>query len=81
MTVIADLERRGTAGYVSPTPLFWAYLGMGDKDKAFEWLDRAIDEFAFIVIMGLKTQPLFDPLRDDPRFGAALVKARLDQAK
>ena len=81
MTVIADLERRGTAGYVSPTPLFWAYLGMGDKDKTFEWLDRAIDEFAFIVIMGLKTQPLFDPLHDDPRFGAALVKARLDQAK
>ncbi|MCZ6659535.1 MAG: hypothetical protein O7C67_19795 [Gammaproteobacteria bacterium] len=58
--------------------MFWAYLGIGDKDKTFEWLDRAIDEFAFIVIMGLKTQPLFDSIRDDPRFAAALAKARLD---
>jgi TolB-like protein/Flp pilus assembly protein TadD len=75
--IINALERRSATSYVSPTALFWAYLGTDDLDKTFEWLDRVVEEYAFIVILGLKTYPWFDPIRDDPRFAAALTKAGL----
>ena len=41
------------------------YTGLGDKDKAFEYLDRAR---AARGIVGVRVDPLFDPLRSDPRF-------------
>ena len=41
--------------------------GMGDKAQAFEWLDKAFQDRSFFL-MRLKVEPLFDSLRDDPRF-------------
>ena len=75
--IIEDLERRAATGYVSPSSLFWGYLGTEDRDKTFEMLDRVVEEYAFIVILGMKSYPWFDPIRDDPRFAAALAKAGL----
>lgn len=41
------------------------YAGLGDFDRAFFWLDRALDDYSFRPsVMG----PLFDELRADPRF-------------
>jgi len=45
---------------------------LGEKDAAFEWLEKAFQEHTSFVAY-LKVHPLFDGLRDDPRF-AALVK-------
>ncbi len=75
--IIADLERRAATGYVSPSSLFWGYLGTEDRDKTFEMLDHVVDEYAFIVILGMKSYPWFDPIRDDPRYADALAKAGL----
>ena len=44
-----------------------AYSGMNDKDKAIASLQRAYREHANSLVM-LKVEPIFDPLRDDPRF-------------
>src|SRR5581483_6268543 len=47
------------------------YIGLGDKDQAFHWLHRAIDQKDLAPF--LTCDPLFDPLRMDCRF-VSLVK-------
>jgi tetratricopeptide (TPR) repeat protein len=43
------------------------YAGLGEKDQAFEWLDKAYEE-RDKGLMYLKAEPALDPLRSDPRF-------------
>ena len=52
---------------VSPYYVALAYAGIGDKDGAFTWLDKALRERAG-PFNELNADPLFDPLRNDPRF-------------
>ena len=44
-----------------------AYAGLGDKDRAFQWLERAFEERA-IMLQQVQVEPFLDPLRDDPHF-------------
>jgi eukaryotic-like serine/threonine-protein kinase len=51
----------------------WAivYAGLGEKDKAFEWLEKAYAERSLggpFLTLGIKVEPLYDPLRSDPRW-------------
>lgn len=57
---------------VSPYYIAVGYAGLGDKDRAFEFLDRAYREQAS-MLQYLKIQPTLESLRADPRFGE-LVK-------
>ena len=75
--IIDDLQRMEEGGYVSPSGYFWAYLGLGQLDQAFEWLNRAIEQNSFLIIMTMKTHPALAPMRSDPRFEEALAKAGL----
>jgi hypothetical protein len=43
------------------------YAGLGDKEKAFVWLEKAYAERAS-QLSWVKVDPTFDPLRSDPRF-------------
>jgi hypothetical protein len=43
------------------------YAALGDNDQAFALLNRAFDERDFILTL-VKVEPMFDPLRSDPRF-------------
>jgi tetratricopeptide (TPR) repeat protein len=47
------------------------YVGLGDYDRAFEWLQRVVDERG--QMSTLKVADVWDPLRSDPRFGTLLV--------
>ena len=49
------------------------YVGLGDKDQAFSWLQKALDERSTWV-MYYRVEPRLDPLRADPRFAALLQK-------
>jgi TolB-like protein/DNA-binding winged helix-turn-helix (wHTH) protein/tetratricopeptide (TPR) repeat protein len=53
-----------------------AYVQIGDHDSAMAWLERLYAERG-AWIRGLKVQPLWDPLRGDPRFQDLLRRARL----
>jgi TolB-like protein/DNA-binding winged helix-turn-helix (wHTH) protein/Tfp pilus assembly protein PilF len=55
-----------------------AYAGT-DKDKAFAWLQQACSDHSNFL-SSLKVDPVFDPLRDDPRFEELLRCARLTPA-
>jgi TolB-like protein/predicted Zn-dependent protease len=67
--VLDELTRRREAGYIPAAAFVNAYLGLGDYERALEWLDRAFDERSNIVLH-LKVHPFFDPLRNDPRYAA-----------
>jgi len=57
-----------------PSAFVNAYIGLGDKDHAFEWLEKAYSQHSNIVTM-LKVDPIYDPLRSDPRFTNLLRRA------
>jgi eukaryotic-like serine/threonine-protein kinase len=65
--VIADLRGQLKNGYVAPTNFATVYCGLGDKDQAFAWLEKGYQQRDFWITF-LKGEPLFDPLRSDPRF-------------
>jgi TolB-like protein len=65
-----------TPGYYNALALAKAYVALGDRDRAFEWLDRANQEQTFWLIW-LRLDPLWAPLRSDPRFDALLARTKL----
>jgi TolB-like protein/Tfp pilus assembly protein PilF len=72
LRLLAELKRRKEAGYVPAGAFVNAYLGLGDNEQAFYWLEQAYKEQSNILQF-LKTHPYFDPIRNDPRF-ADLVR-------
>jgi tetratricopeptide (TPR) repeat protein len=70
------LDARASSGYVPPTSRAWIYIGLGELDRAFEWLDRAVDGRDQLM-MPIKSYAFLDPLRSDPRFAALLRKMNL----
>jgi len=80
LSLLEELKRRQRAGYVPAAAFVNAYLGLGDKEQAFAWLDRAYKEHSMILQL-LKVHPYFDPLRDDPRFKDLLRRVGLDEAR
>jgi len=58
------------------------YLGLGEKDKASEWLGKACDDEDEIAYLRdsntFKYEPLWDSLRSDPRFKLLLKKLHLE---
>jgi TolB-like protein/DNA-binding winged helix-turn-helix (wHTH) protein/Flp pilus assembly protein TadD len=80
LRLVAELKRRRQTGYVPAAALVNAYLGLGEKDEAFSWLEQAYKEHSSIL-QWIKVHPYFDPLRDDPRFADLLHRVGLDQAR
>jgi len=59
-------------------PMAFTYSSLGNKDRAFFWLDRAVEQRNWMIIY-LKRDPVWDPLRSDPRFAALLSRVGLPQ--
>ena len=64
---LAELAALSKRRYVSAFPIAWVYVGLGNKDRAFEWLEKAYGERACRLVY-LNVERAFDPLRSDPRF-------------
>jgi serine/threonine protein kinase/Flp pilus assembly protein TadD len=76
--ILAELREISQQRYVSPYLFAVVYLGLGDKDQAFVWLDKAFQDRSSFLIW-LKVEPQFDSLRDDPRFQDLLRRVGLPQ--
>jgi eukaryotic-like serine/threonine-protein kinase len=48
------------------------YAGLGDNGQAFAWLEKSVEE-RFVRLAYLAREPLWDPIRSDPRF-AGIVR-------
>jgi eukaryotic-like serine/threonine-protein kinase len=67
LAVLADLQTRAKSRYISPLDIATVYLGLGDTDAIFEWLERAFQTRASALVY-LAVDPRYDAVRDDPRF-------------
>ena len=67
MSVIRELETKFENKTADAKDIAVVYTGLGDKDKAFEWLEKAFAYRSFHLTT-LNIEPLFDPLHDDPRW-------------
>ena len=68
---LAELEARATREYVSPFLVAFAYAVAGDADRAFAWLDRALEDRSGWLI-DLRNLPAFSSLHEDPRYAVLL---------
>ena len=74
--IISQLQQISTERYVPSLYVALIYTGLGDKDQAFAWLDKAFAERCEYLVY-LPTEPTADPLRNDPRFPALLERLGL----
>jgi pentatricopeptide repeat protein len=72
LRLLEELKKRKSTGYVPAAAFVNGYLGLGENEQAFYWLEQAYKEKSDILQF-LKTHPYFDPIRSDPRF-ADLVR-------
>jgi tetratricopeptide (TPR) repeat protein len=70
---LEDLDRkRAEGGYVPAANYVFAHLRRGDFDEAFAWLPKMAAEPNWFALQ-LPVNPILDPLRNDPRFKAAVA--------
>lgn len=64
--------------YVTPAAIAWVYIGLGDKDQTFAWLEKAYAEQSNFIAY-FNVIPFVDSLRSDPRFGDLVRRVGLLQ--
>jgi len=67
LAVLDELKQLSAQKYVPPTSIALIYAGLGDKDRAFAWLEKGYEERSF-QMQWLNVEPRWDSLRSDPRF-------------
>ena len=71
--IITQLQDISKQMYVSAYDMASIYIGLGQSDEAFKWLEKAFEEHAYLLIY-LKVDPLMDPLRPKKHFKKILQK-------
>jgi TolB-like protein/DNA-binding winged helix-turn-helix (wHTH) protein/Flp pilus assembly protein TadD len=66
--ILHDLEQKSARREISPYIVATIYAGLGEKQKAFEFLEKAIEERSVELSWSLKADPRLDSLRSDARF-------------
>ena len=76
LATLDEMRRIAKPRDPSPFRLAYVHIGLGETDRAFEWLEKAIEARDWQMAM-LKVEPAFDDLRSDPRFAALLERVGL----
>ena len=74
--ILDRLIERSKSSFVAPTIVAMIYAGMGDREKAFEWLEKAAQVKDPQLVFLTLDHPWFE-LRSDPRFLEILKTAGL----
>lgn len=72
------LGQLGTHGMLDPLCFAIAYIGTGDNNQALGWLEKAYAERSS-SLTALKVDPIYDPLRGEPRFQELLRRVGLEK--
>ena len=75
--VLAELQEITKRRYVSPYDVATIYAGLGEKEHAMIWLEKAYEDRSGWLALWLKVDPKFDGLRTDPRFADLLRRIGL----
>ena len=76
LATLDELHRLSKPRGPSPFQVAVVYVGLEETDRAFDWLQKAVEARAWELPM-LKADPMFDPLRTDPRFAPLLDRLGL----
>jgi hypothetical protein len=76
--MLADLRNQAEQHIVPAGAVARIYMALGDRDYAFELLGQAAERHDQMML-NLKVDPTFDPLRSDPRFKELLARVGLTQ--
>ena len=74
LELVRDLEARARQQFVRGYLIALVYIGLGDKTKAIDYLEREYLNHDNIDTAWIRTDPMLDPLRGDPRFEALAEK-------
>jgi tetratricopeptide (TPR) repeat protein len=74
--VLDELSELSKRRFVSPFYTALIHLGLGEKNSALKWLEKAYDEHDH-ALGTLKVEPMLDSLRSHPRFEALLKRMEL----
>jgi tetratricopeptide (TPR) repeat protein len=78
LRVIAELKAKAKQRHVSSYSIATVYAGLGDRDEAFVWLEKAYHERS-PGLTWLKVEPMLDSIRSDPRYADLLRRMGLPQ--
>jgi TolB-like protein/Tfp pilus assembly protein PilF len=76
--LLGQLERESKERYVSSSQIALIYAHLGEKDRAFQWLEKSLEERDWNAVR-MKVSPAFDVFRDDPRFQGLLERAKFPE--
>ena len=76
LQAFAKLTQLGETRFVEPCWMAVAWTGLGNHDKAIYYLNQAYQAHSSVLPL-LQVQPVFDPLRSDPRFQELLHRMAL----
>jgi TolB-like protein/Tfp pilus assembly protein PilF len=74
LELVRELEARATQQFVRGYLMALVYIGLGDKTKAIDYLEREYQNHDNIDTAWIRADPMLDPLRGDPRFEALADK-------
>ena len=73
--ILAELHAEGKRTYVSPLCICLVHIGLGEIETALDLLEDAWT-MKTVLLIWIKTEPVFDALRDEPRFNDLVMKMR-----
>jgi tetratricopeptide (TPR) repeat protein len=76
LEIVEGLKSLRKQRYVKAASIAGVYVGLGENDQAFEWLEKAYQERDFQLTY-LAVEPAFDSLRSDPRYTTLLQRLGL----
>jgi len=76
--LLDQLMQQSKKQYVSPFYVAIVYAGLGEKDQALDWLEKAYGDHSNAIVF-LKVDPQLDTLRASPRFHELQRKLRLPE--
>jgi eukaryotic-like serine/threonine-protein kinase len=76
--VLSELKNLSKEKYVPPHSIAIIYVGLGERDQAFRWLEKSYEERSGRMVE-LGVDPMMDSLRSDPRFQDLLRRVGLPQ--
>lgn len=74
--VLARLEARSREVYIPSTCFAVVHLGLGERERALDWLEKGCAQGEMTLEI-LKVHPIYDDVRDEPRFQAVLRRLGL----
>jgi serine/threonine-protein kinase len=77
MSVLAELQTLTAQRYIPPHNVAVVYLGLGERDEALAWLEKAYQDHD-VRLSFLKVDPKWERLRSDTRFGSLLKRLGLE---